>query len=253
MKLQQSSRSGFMILMLIAFTSIILGLSVTFYSYCKRSSDSSAQAVKLVNQRLALAGALQYITSFSALAGGSQAPADLAAGDWAAASKWGGTTLSTSNPFNRSNNSPAPVYSISLCDSNIYRSTKLGWFRVTYPYTTTGQAAIDLKKYFSGVTANGISALPAAIVDSLTATSVIIQNCVLVTTGSGPSKGVFSPSTNWRNENISWYLIELNPNPVPPLVAPTGGSVKRIVSLFPPPQKSTPNQATTYAANPFYW
>ena len=56
------ARSGFMLLMLIAFTSIILGLSVTFYVYCKRSMEDSHMAVKIANQRLALRAAINYVS-----------------------------------------------------------------------------------------------------------------------------------------------------------------------------------------------
>lgn len=62
-------RGGFLLLMLIAFTSIILGLSVTFYMYCKRGLDDSQIAVRIAQQRLALASAMGqiYASSYSGL------------------------------------------------------------------------------------------------------------------------------------------------------------------------------------------
>ena len=57
------SRSGFLLLMLVAFTSIILGLSVTFYLYCTRNLDDSRMAVQLANQRLALRAAINYLAN----------------------------------------------------------------------------------------------------------------------------------------------------------------------------------------------
>jgi hypothetical protein len=56
-------RGGFLILMLIAFTSIILGLSVTFYLYCKRGMDDSHVAVRIVQRRLALQAAINALYS----------------------------------------------------------------------------------------------------------------------------------------------------------------------------------------------
>ena len=49
--------------MLVAFTSIILGLSVTFYLYCTRNLDDSRMAVQLANQRLALRAAINYLVT----------------------------------------------------------------------------------------------------------------------------------------------------------------------------------------------
>jgi hypothetical protein len=65
-----------MILMLIAFTSIILGLSVTFYVYCKRGMEDSTIAVRISNQRLALRAAINYlsqVTSGTAVYGNADA------------------------------------------------------------------------------------------------------------------------------------------------------------------------------------
>lgn len=59
------SRSGFLLLMLIAFTSIILGLSTTFYLYCRRGLDDSLVAVRIAQQRLALAAAIYKVNSSS--------------------------------------------------------------------------------------------------------------------------------------------------------------------------------------------
>ena len=55
------TRSGFLILMLIAFTSIILGLSVTFYLYCNRGVDDSQVAVRIAQRRLALQAAMNAL------------------------------------------------------------------------------------------------------------------------------------------------------------------------------------------------
>lgn len=55
------SRSGFLILMLIVFTSIILGLSTTFFLYCRRGLDDSQIAVRIAQQRLSLASAIGKI------------------------------------------------------------------------------------------------------------------------------------------------------------------------------------------------
>lgn len=60
-------RGGFLILMLIAFTSIILGLSVTFYLYCQRGMDDSQIAVRIVQRRLALQGAINALYSAASL------------------------------------------------------------------------------------------------------------------------------------------------------------------------------------------
>ena len=54
------TRSGFLLLMLIAFASILLGLATTFYYYTSRGMDDSQTAVRLAQQRLALAAALKY-------------------------------------------------------------------------------------------------------------------------------------------------------------------------------------------------
>jgi len=47
--------------MLIAFTSIILGLSVTFYFYCSRGMQDSQVAIRIAQRRLAFQGAINAI------------------------------------------------------------------------------------------------------------------------------------------------------------------------------------------------
>jgi hypothetical protein len=275
---QHSSRSGFMILMLIAFTSIILGLSVTFYSYCKRSSDSSAQAVKLVNQRLALAGALQYITTV--LANPVDAPVDRAPVTWGAptiVSNWGNPTpsplpnpssatlaqkidpamTSPTNPFNKLRTDPSPVAIVSLRNAAQPRTNGLGWFRVSYPYMSaslTNQQRSDLQYYFSSTTAAApatrvlTTTIDSSVSAKISADPVIIPNCLLITVGCGPSRGTFSATTRWQFENISWYLVELYPKILSTapywnsadLTQHLPGSIKRVLPILSPPQNNPP-------------
>ena len=54
------SRRGFLILIMIAFSSILLGLATTFFIYCSKSLDSSGEAVRYAQSRIALHGALAY-------------------------------------------------------------------------------------------------------------------------------------------------------------------------------------------------
>jgi len=174
-----SSRSGFMILMLIAFTSIILGLSVTFYVYCKRGMDDSSVAVRLANQRLAFAGALSYVAGRTLASPGAVTP----------------TFYASSGDLNR----------ISLQDSSLNRTKRLGWFRVAYADQT----------YLGTMT------VPAGTDRT---------RCLFVTTGVGPSGGTLSPlsQTNWAYEMRAWYLVEMNGTPL--------CTVKRCINIFPPPQ-----------------
>ncbi len=54
------SRQGFLILIMIAFSSILLGLATTFFVYCSKSLDASGEAVRYAQSRIALHGALAY-------------------------------------------------------------------------------------------------------------------------------------------------------------------------------------------------
>ena len=54
------TRQGFLILIMIAFSSILLGLATTFFIYCSKALDSSAEAVRYAQSRIALHGALAY-------------------------------------------------------------------------------------------------------------------------------------------------------------------------------------------------
>ena len=252
------SRSGFMLLMLIAFTSIILGLATTFYFYCKRSQDDGSIAVKLVNQRLALTAALDYIVDKTIV----NPPVDSAVVNWAApiSSKWG-VMPSAQNPFNPAKTDPSPVTIISLKVNGFAGSTKLGWFRISYPYfyDTTAQSVKDFQYYFTGAASGQLISAPLdsnnrAVINSFILNPLILQNCVLVAVGCGPSQGVFSSSTDWSQEMISWYLVELNPVLVsPPPGSAIPGSPKHVIPLFPPPQMNTPTQSTSLPATPFYW
>lgn len=101
------SRSGFLLLMLIAFASILLGLATTFYYYTSRGMDDSQMAVRLAQQRLALSGALNYIT------GKPTTPTLLipfAAG--------------TFYPPSGDNNA------VPMALTSIQRTQRMGWFRV---------------------------------------------------------------------------------------------------------------------------
>jgi len=117
----QSSRAGFMILMLIAFTSIILGLSVTFYLYCSRGMEDGRIAIKIANQRLALRGAINYLAALS--------PA-----------------LPAPPPCTRPNANPLLYATPVTVDLNgtTARSAKLGWYRIrqssvaNFVYVTVG-------------------------------------------------------------------------------------------------------------------
>lgn len=88
------SRSGFLILMLIAFSSIILGLSVTFYLYCSRGTQDSQVAVRIAQRRLAFQGAINAIYAVPD-------PAAYVAG-----------------------------ITVDLEDSAVPRSKRLGWYRI---------------------------------------------------------------------------------------------------------------------------
>ncbi len=150
-------------LMLIAFTSIILGLATTFYLYCKRGLDDSQIAMRLANQRLAFSGALAY----------TQSLAQLNAADIYAA-------IHPGHLF-------APIV-VSLQDSTLARTKRLGWFRVAYADPT----------YVS-------TALAGILVSDNT-------RCVFVTSGVGPSAGLAEPASekDWQYEIRSWYLVEFN-------------------------------------------
>lgn len=171
-----------MILMLIAFTSIILGLSVTFYTYCKRGMDDSAVAIRLANQRLAFAGVLNYVQSRTTALSGAVTP----------------TFYASSGDANR----------VSLQDSTLSRTKRLGWFRVAYADQT----------YLATMT------VPLG---------TDLTRCLFVTTGVGPSGGALAPlsQTNWAYEMRAWYLVEMN------LASPY--SVKRCISIFPPPHSGS--------------
>ena len=173
-----SNRSGFMLLMLIAFTSIILGLSVTFYAYCKRGMDDSAISIRLANQRLAFAGALTYVQARTFASGGAVASA----------------FFPSSGDQNR----------ISLQDSTLARTKRLGWFRVAYADQT----------YLATMT------VPAG---------TDLSRCVFVTTGVGASGGTLTLSQkDWAYELRDWYLVEMRSTP--PF------NVIRCINIFPPPQ-----------------
>jgi hypothetical protein len=55
------TRQGFLILIMIAFASILLGLATTFFVYCSKSLDASGEAVRYAQSRIALHGALNYV------------------------------------------------------------------------------------------------------------------------------------------------------------------------------------------------
>ncbi len=110
------TRSGFLLLMLIAFASILLGLATTFYYYTSRGMDDSQTAVRLAQQRLALAGALNYVTSKVLPAPAIPIPA--------------GTFYPSSGDGN----------AVQLSISSVPRTLRMGWFRVALAntaYTTT--------------------------------------------------------------------------------------------------------------------
>ncbi len=107
------SRSGFLLLMLIAFASILLGLATTFYYYTGRGMDDSQLAVRLAQQRLALSGALNYLIT--------KTPASI--------------------PFPVS---PAEIFypssgdanAVQLALSTIPRTQRMGWFRIAQANAT---------------------------------------------------------------------------------------------------------------------
>ena len=168
--------------MLIAFTSIILGLSVTFFAYCKRGMEDSSTAVRLANERLAFAGVLNYVQQRTFASGGAVTP----------------TFYASSGDSNK----------IALQDSTLPRTKRLGWFRVAYADQT----------YLATM------AVPAG---------TILNRCLFVTSGVGPSGGSLAPlsQTNWAFEMRSWYLVEMES------VSPY--SVKRCINIFPPPQSGS--------------
>lgn len=175
-------RAGFMMLMLIAFTSIILGLATTFYLYCKRGMDDSQIAMRIANQRLAFAGALEYVQRRLTMP--LQPPA---------------TPLTTF--FYPSS---GDLNAISLQNSTLSRTKRLGWFRV----------ALADQAYMTSQMGGFLVSNP--------------QRCVFVTTGIGPSQGTVATLSDkdWQYELRSWYLVELKDD----------GNLLRYVSLFPPPK-----------------
>lgn len=172
-------RGGFLILMLIAFTSIILGLSVTFYVYCKRGMEDSQISVRIAQERLALNGALQYVNSRIAT---------MAAGGDAANTKF---------------SLPATDQSwFKLQDTSISRTRSLGWFRVS---------AAD-NAY---VTANYLVA-PFNVSDP---TKCVFVGAGCGISGGKQIKSSdpeWIQTNYWRYEARSWYLVEYGFNPVDP-------------------------------------
>ena len=116
----QNTRGGFLILMLIAFSSIILGLAVTFYLYCKRGMDDGRVAIQIANQRLALRAAINYLAKTDGALAPSPAKRPFANPALYAA------------PITIDINGPTP------------RSQKLGWYRIrqsstaNFVYVTAG-------------------------------------------------------------------------------------------------------------------
>lgn len=141
------SRGGFMILMLIAFTSIILGLATTFYMYCSRGMDDSQAAVRIAQQRISLNAALQYAMTRATLD-----PAGLTA------------FYPSSNDMN----------AIPLRLDTLNRTQRLGWFRIAKANTayvgTMGLGAIisDTSRCVfitAGVGPSGGKVTPTADID----------------------------------------------------------------------------------------
>ena len=172
-----SLRGGFLLLMLIAFTSIILGLSVTFYVYCKRGMEDSQISVRIAQERLALNGALQYVNTQIATMSGSGAA----------------STTKFAPPANN-------LSWFKLQDTSISRTRSLGWFRVS-----TATSAY--------VTANYMST-PFNVSDA-TKCVFIAAGCGISggkqIMSSDPE---WTQATYWQYESRSWYLAEYGTNPL---------------------------------------
>ncbi len=175
------SRSGFMLLMLIAFASIILGLATTFYAYCQRGISDSQIAVRIAQRQLALSTAIGKIYNNALL-------------------------LNTPTPANQY----ATTYVGQLSVNSVKRSANLGWYRISK--ANAAYVLSNSAKFFN-------------------ATALTQDNFLIITAGTGPSRGdrSWNNSDLWPSELRSWYILELKPSAISPIEI-----VKRAGALFPP-------------------
>lgn len=176
------TRGGFLLLMLIAFTSIILGLATTFYVYCQRGLDNSQVSVRLAQQRLALNAAMAYVVGRAV---GFSSPSS--------------TVLSPSG-------SAQSLF--VLQDPTIARTKSLGWFRVAAADAAYVGANFTTGPYAGTVAAN--CAFITAGVGSLAGQQIVSD--------TNPNS-VWNDTRQWGNELRSWYLVELDPAPIAPATA----------------------------------
>ena len=166
--------------MLIAFTSIILGLSTTFYVYCQRGMEDSQAAVRLAQQRLALNAALSYALSRATVppyAGPPMSAVLAAAG--------------------------TPQSLFVLQDPTIPRTKSLGWFRIV-----AADAAY--------VTANYMGA-PYNVTSADNCGFITAGAGQLAGQQLKSNDPLWKDTSLWKDELRSWYLVEFDAlPPVPP-------------------------------------
>lgn len=167
------TRAGFLLLMLIAFASILLGLATTFYYYTSRGMEDSQVAVRLAQQRLALSSALNYITAKIPTSPATVLPPIV-----------GGTPLASFYSSSGNPNAPDAGNAVQLSLASVPRTNRMGWFRIARAddvYTPANWPTYDS------------------------------SNSVFITAGVGPSGGKVVPTNpnDWQFELRSWYLAKL--------------------------------------------
>lgn len=184
--------------MLIAFSSIILGLSVTFFVYCQHSKSDGFLAAKVAQQRLSLHAALNYSMEQLLKAG---------------------TSVYGIN-FSDSLKNPGAI--VDLEDPGDRRTLRQGWFRIALADQTYLAATPLLSPLVDGTGTNkkvcdeienGVTKFSDALkIKTRPPTDPNYDKRVgiFITAGAGPSNGLKYPdSTNafrWDDEMRAWYL-----------------------------------------------
>jgi hypothetical protein len=187
--------------MMIAFASIILGLSVTFFLYCQRGKEESLFSVKVAQQRMALHAALNYCR---ARLDASVVP-----------------TTPVSQLFYA-----ATLYGEKLETANI-RSKRAGWFRIAWAekeYVTTMTLPTPLSTGLeigsgstptpydsvAGTGSDGLQTLDLIQLGTSPADPKVKHVAVIITAGYGPSGGLQQPTSgnnfSYDDELRNWYL-----------------------------------------------
>ena len=207
------TRQGFLILIMIAFASILLGLATTFFIYCSKCLESSGDAVRYAQSRIALHGALNYV--FKTLNQASDS-----------------TVLNTLFPA-------TGIISFDSSEGNP-RAIKMGYARIapiSDSFTTYGARTLDLLDGFDAPNTAPTSP-PGPVTLPNEPPADILFN---ITVGCGPSQGATTVTSPLEVRRIYKLTVNITQCGTPATGAAALGNGKMIKMTLDAPYTSLPS------------